>query len=532
MKLTSFPPSSGVAVQPNVRCLIGLYGSLKDSSFENLNRLVEEDQDEQEILRYAISHEESDEVRFLVGSQSLKPQGSQITLVTLVESLDIDLKKQTFAHPNGEVTSLVALASKPDCFISLSASYSSERPELRHSARLWRIPDLNENLLDDAKIDSNLSKSPVDYNNSSTLNNSLDYVTTLPLDKYYSIKRITSHPSSTCSDLACVVGPPIEMPGSGAYSSLMTTTTTTSYLVILQAPSNSNSGDYQISTSVQLYLPPSSPSDGLRTNMKSSTGCLSATASPNSIRWSPHEHLNQLAIAFDNGILGWDVRSMKPCFWMENAHWPCVRDIDYNPHRPNLLVSGGDDGIMRLWDLRYLRTRYRCLSNAASVTTTNTPISNASEKLMQHGTEPTVQPLFAIASHSHWIWSVRYHPTRDQLVLSSGSDGRVCLYNLPSYSSDALLNNDMNQQSTNGHNQIEYQDEPDNHSSCSHEDEAYSNEDGLIARLEQHEESVYAAEWSPVDAWYFASISYDGNFLLNRVPDQIKLNILLQSNDY
>lgn len=74
MKLSSFPPSSGVAVQPNVRCLVGLYGSLKDSSLENLNRLVEEDRDEQEILRYAISHAESDEVRFLVGSQSLKLQ--------------------------------------------------------------------------------------------------------------------------------------------------------------------------------------------------------------------------------------------------------------------------------------------------------------------------------------------------------------------------------------------------------------------------------------------------------------------------
>lgn len=69
--------------QPNVRCLVGLYGSLKDSSFENLNRLVEEDRDEQEILRYAISHEESDEVRFLVGSQSLKPQGSQVSFTSL-----------------------------------------------------------------------------------------------------------------------------------------------------------------------------------------------------------------------------------------------------------------------------------------------------------------------------------------------------------------------------------------------------------------------------------------------------------------
>ncbi|TNN13467.1 EARP-interacting protein [Schistosoma japonicum] len=531
MKLSNFPPSSGIALQPNVRCLVGLYGSLKDSSSEDFNQLLEEDQDEQEILRYAINHDETDEVRFLVGSQSLKSQGSQITLVTLVESIDIDLKKQTFAHPHGEVTSLVLLPSKPDCFISLFTSYSNEQPELRTGARLWRISNLNENLLDDEINESDLSKSPLDHNNSSTMNNSLDYVTTLPLDKYYGIKRITSHPSTTSSDLACIVGPPVEMSGSTAYSSFVTTAAT-SYLVILQAPSNSNSGDYQISTSVQLYLPPSSPSDGLRTNMKSSS-CLSATASPNAIRWSPHEHLNQLAMAFDNGILGWDTRCMKPCFWMENANWPCVRDIDYNPHRPNLLISGGDDGILRLWDLRYLRTRYRCLSTNTTAAATNTHIPNASERIMQYGTEPTVQPLFAIASHSHWIWSVRYHPTRDQLVLSSGSDGRVCLYNLPSYSSDALLNNDIKGQPANNHSQMELPDEHDDHSSCcSHEDEIDKNEDGLIARLEQHEESVYAVEWSPVDAWYFASISYDGNFLINRVPDQIKLNILLQSNDY
>ncbi|KAA3672359.1 uncharacterized protein DEA37_0005773 [Paragonimus westermani] len=54
---------------------------------------------------------------------------------------------------------------------------------------------------------------------------------------------------------------------------------------------------------------------------------------------------------------------------------------------------------------------------------------------------------------------------------------------------------------------------------------------GLIARLEQHEESVYAADWSPVDPWYFASVSYDGNLLVNQVPEPVKLDILLQSRE-
>lgn len=52
--------------------------------------------------------------------------------------------------------------------------------------------------------------------------------------------------------------------------------------------------------------------------------------------------------------------------------------------------------------------------------------------------------------------------------------------------------------------------------------------DGLIARLEQHEDSVYAVDWSPVDPWYFASVSYDGNLLINQVPEPVKMHILLQ----
>ncbi|VDQ06690.1 unnamed protein product [Trichobilharzia regenti] len=76
------------------------------------------------------------------------------------------------------------------------------------------------------------------------------------------------------------------------------------------------------------------------------------------------------------------------------------------------------------------------------------------------------------------IWSVRYHPTRDQLVLSSGSDGRVCLYNLPSYSSDAMnedIINEVNSQSIVGHCETttttDVQSEVDNHSIDSNEEE-------------------------------------------------------------
>ena len=51
--------------------------------------------------------------------------------------------------------------------------------------------------------------------------------------------------------------------------------------------------------------------------------------------------------------------------------------------------------------------------------------------------------------------------------------------------------------------------------------------DGVIATYEEHEDSVYAAEWSTADPWLFASLSYDGRVVINRVPKAEKYKILL-----
>ena len=51
--------------------------------------------------------------------------------------------------------------------------------------------------------------------------------------------------------------------------------------------------------------------------------------------------------------------------------------------------------------------------------------------------------------------------------------------------------------------------------------------DGVVATYEEHEDSVYAVEWSTADPWLFASLSYDGRLVINRVPRQTKYKILL-----
>ena len=58
--------------------------------------------------------------------------------------------------------------------------------------------------------------------------------------------------------------------------------------------------------------------------------------------------------------------------------------------------------------------------------------------------------------------------------------------------------------------------------------EELNNEDRLISVFDEHEESVYVAEWAANDPWLLASLSYDGRLILNRVPKKEKFQILLR----
>ena len=51
-------------------------------------------------------------------------------------------------------------------------------------------------------------------------------------------------------------------------------------------------------------------------------------------------------------------------------------------------------------------------------------------------------------------------------------------------------------------------------------------QDGVIKTYDDHEDSVYAAEWSCADPWTFASLSYDRRLVINQVPRSVKFRIL------
>ncbi|XP_060677662.1 EARP-interacting protein homolog isoform X3 [Hemiscyllium ocellatum] len=135
-----------------------------------------------------------------------------------------------------------------------------------------------------------------------------------------------------------------------------------------------------------------------------------------------------------------------------------------------------------------------------------------------------------------WVWSVRYNHSHDQLVLTASSDSRVILSNMVSISSEPF-----------GHlvDDDDLSDHEDNHNEdklCPRVLISLAKEnifpkstlsgkeplqDSIIATYEEHEDSVYAVEWSSADPWLFASLSYDGRLVINRVPRALKYSILL-----
>jgi len=97
------------------------------------------------------------------------------------------------------------------------------------------------------------------------------------------------------------------------------------------------------------------------------------------------------------------------------AHSDILLDIDYNPNKLSTVVTSGQDGAIRIWDLK-----------------------KPDKCLMQFDDE------------SHWTNCVKYNRFHDQLLLSGSSSTFVSLYRATSVSSVPLNSTlaDLNQTTT------------------------------------------------------------------------------------
>eukprot|EP00928_Gymnodinium_smaydae_P010859 TRINITY_DN14088_c0_g2_i1.p1 TRINITY_DN14088_c0_g2~~TRINITY_DN14088_c0_g2_i1.p1 ORF type:complete len:370 (-),score=61.12 TRINITY_DN14088_c0_g2_i1:122-1231(-) len=190
----------------------------------------------------------------------------------------------------------------------------------------------------------------------------------------------------------------------------------------------------------------------------------------------PH-HPQQVSTVDDVHLKTWDMRQSRVAYSRDGAHNFGARDVDYNPNVPYQVVTAGEDSVLRFWDLRNLQKCKQELSGG----------------------------------HHHWTLRARHNHSHDQLLLSCGSDSAVCLWRAGSVASAPL---GVGGGLAEG-------------DSASGNANRNSAPDGLVKRYEEHDDSCYSCCWSASDAWIFASISYDGKLVINRVPDEEKYRILL-----
>lgn len=359
---------------------------------------------------------ETDAIRFLVGTQSLKSE-NQLHQIDFDEENNL-INKNVFLHKDGEIWHISASPTDKNVLATCYNKISTGKCEM-HSA-IWQIPVNfeNPNMADESALSAP----------------SLDLLTTL---------NVSDHGT----DVKCIMW----QPGEG-------------YKVISLVDNNILLWDLLQS--------------GREAKLASKCG-LEVKGHPKFTtgRWNPHQNCTQIATTNDTCIRGWDLRTMQQVYAIDYAHSQLVRDLDFNPNKQYNLASCGDDCKTKFWDIRN-----------------------------------TQEPTLVLSDHSHWVWSVRYNHFHDQLLLTCSSDSRVILSSIASISSEPfghILEDELNDEGENGDRSSKV------------------TPDGVIATYEEHEDSVYVAEWSSADPWLFASLSYDGRLVINRVPRAEKYKILL-----
>jgi WD40 repeat protein len=199
------------------------------------------------------------------------------------------------------------------------------------------------------------------------------------------------------------------------------------------------------------------------------------------VKWDPH-HPSCMAVSWGRSLRLMDVRDSQNTTHtvIPRAHRYGVVDVDYNPNKPYVLATCGQEGLLNFWDFR----------------STQRPL------------------LTARGGHSHYAWRVQYNPFHDQLVLSTGTDAVVNLWRVSTISSAPLLTLEDNPApSAVGGDNVSVASET-------------SAPNVRVSRQELGD-SVYGATWGAADAWLYMTVAYDGKVSLHHVPSKEKYKILL-----
>eukprot|EP00828_Plagiopyla_frontata_P017089 TRINITY_DN2225_c0_g1_i1.p1 TRINITY_DN2225_c0_g1~~TRINITY_DN2225_c0_g1_i1.p1 ORF type:complete len:284 (-),score=53.77 TRINITY_DN2225_c0_g1_i1:95-946(-) len=184
----------------------------------------------------------------------------------------------------------------------------------------------------------------------------------------------------------------------------------------------------------------------------------------------PH-HSHLIASTSKNNLIFYDVRDKKQNFSIKNAHSLNILDMDFSPNKQYYMITGGEDLMIKFWDIR-----------------------------------KTSLPVKVLSDLENQVLQCKYNKFHDQLILSSADDGTINLHDIISVSSAPMLKYSM---------------------ASEIQDNQSKEIDFLVKCYDEHDDSVTSIAWSEASAWLFASISYQGISIVDTVPDSEKYKILL-----